>query len=170
MKTAHKIQILGILILIAALAGGVMAGLKRAVTVPAVTFIGVKGDHLALSSLRGKVVLVNFWATTCAVCLREMPKIAETHEKYRARGYETIAVAVSYDRPDWVFAYAVRTKLPFPIALDLQGMAERAFGGIKGTPTSYLVDRQGRIVRRFEGAPDFAELRGLIEKELARKT
>lgn len=166
MKTAHTIQILAILILIAALAGGVIAGLKRPVTVPDVTFIGLKGDHVALSSLRGKVVLVSFWATTCAVCLREMPRIAETHEKYRARGYETIAVAVSYDRPDRVFDYAEHTKLPFAIALDLQGRAERAFGGVRGTPTSFLLDKEGRIVWRVEGEPDFGELGRRIEKEL----
>ena len=161
-----KLALFGAILLALVVTAGVVAGLKRPVPVPEVTFIGLKGEQTTLSSLRGKVVLVNFWATTCAICLREMPKIAETHEKYRARGLETIAVAMSYDRPDWVFEYAARTKPPFAIALDLLGKTERAFGGIRGTPTSFLLDRKGRIVWRVEGEPDFSELRRRVEKEL----
>ena len=166
MSTDGKFLLGGITLVAIVLAIAVVAGLKRPVTAAEVTFVGLKGEQTALSSLRGKVVLVNFWATTCTICLREMPKIAEIHEKYRARGFETIAVAMAYDRPDWVFEYAERTRPPFAIALDLQGKAERAFGGVRGTPTSFLVDKKGRIVWRVEGEPDFGELGRRIEKEL----
>jgi thiol-disulfide isomerase/thioredoxin len=166
MMSDAKTALIGALLVALVVATAVVAGLKRPVAAAEVSFIGLKGERTALSSLRGKVVLVNFWATTCAICLREMPKIAETHEKYRARGLETIAVAMAYDRPDWVFEYAERTRPPFAIALDLQGKAARAFGGVRGTPTSFLLDKKGRIVWRVEGEPDFGELGRRIEKEL----
>lgn len=169
MTADHKIALLGAGLVALVVTVAVIAGLKRPVTVPEVSFIGLKGEQTTLSSLRGKVVLVNFWATTCAICLREMPRIAETHEKYRARGFDTIAVAMSYDRPDWVFEYAERTKPPFAIALDLQGRVERAFGGVRGTPTSFLLDKKGRIVWRVEGEPDFGELGRRIEREIGER-
>jgi thiol-disulfide isomerase/thioredoxin len=167
MMSDAKTALIGALLVALVVTAAVIAGLKRPLTPADVSFISLKGEQTALSTLRGKVVLVNFWATTCAICLREMPKIAETHEKYRARGLETIAVAMDYDRPDWVFAYAERTKPPFAIALDLLGTAARAFGGVRGTPTSFLVDKKGRIVWRVEGEPDFADLGRRIERELA---
>ena len=169
MSTDGKFLLGGIALIAMVLAMAVTAGLKRPVTPAEVTFIGLKGEQTSLRSLRGKVVFVNFWATTCAICLREMPKIAETHEKYRARGLETIAVAMDYDRPDWVFDYAERTKPPFVIALDLLGTAARAFGGVRGTPTSFLVDKKGRIVWRVEGEPNFLELGRRIEKEIGER-
>lgn len=132
------------------------------------TFIGVKGDQFSMSSLKGKVVLVNFWATSCSVCKSEMPKMVQTYEKYRDQGLETVAVAMSYDPPDRVFAYAQQNKLPFRVTLDIFGKAMDAFGGVRGTPTTFLVDRQGNIVKRFEGEPDFDRLGKLIEGELTR--
>ena len=168
MTADRKITLFAIVLALGALAAGVFAGWNRPVATPEVDFIGVHGDQFAMSSLKGKVVLVNFWATTCAVCLSEMPKMVQTHEKYRERGLETVAVAMSYDSPDRVFAYAQQNKLPFRVALDLFGRAMQAFGGIRGTPTTFLVDRRGRIVQRFEGEPDFGKLGALIERELAK--
>ena len=97
-----------------------------------------------------------------------MPKMVQTCEKYREQGLETVAVAMSYDPPDRVFAYAQQNKLPFRVTLDIFGKAMQAFGGIRGTPTTFLVDRRGKIVQRFEGEPDFAMLGELIEKELSK--
>jgi len=112
-------------------------------------------------------VLVNFWATSCTICVGEMPKMVQTYQQYRERGLETVAVAMAYDPPDRVFAYAQQNALPFRVTLDIYGQAMRAFGGIRGTPTTFLVSRDGRIVQRFEGEPDFGKLGALIEKELA---
>ena len=97
-----------------------------------------------------------------------MPKMVETFEKYQGQGLETVAVAMPYDPPDRVFAYAQQNKLPFRVTLDIFGKAVQAFGGVRGTPTTFLVDRSGKIVRRFEGEPDFAMLGELIEKELLK--
>ena len=168
MTTERKFAGFAIALALGALAAGIFAGWNRPVALPDVNFIGVRGDQFAMSSLKGKVVLVNFWATSCTVCVGEMPKMVQTYEKYREQGLETVAVAMSYDPPDRVFAYAQQNKLPFRVTLDIFGKAMQAFGGIRGTPTTFLVDRGGRIVQRFEGEPDFGKLGELIERELVK--
>ena len=113
-------------------------------------------------------MLVNLRATSGTDCVSEMATMVQNQEKYRARSLETVAVAMSYDPPARVFAYAQQNKLPFRVALDVFGKAMQAFGGVRGTPTSFLVDRRGKIVRRFEGEPDFGKLGAPIERELPR--
>jgi thiol-disulfide isomerase/thioredoxin len=168
MTIDRKITVFGIALALVALAAGIYAGWTRPVSPPEVNFIGLQGERFTMASLKGKVVLVNFWATSCTVCVSEMPKMVQTHQKYRERGLETVAVAMSYDPPDRVFAFAQQNRLPFRVTLDLFGRAVQAFGGIRGTPTTFLVDRGGRIVQRFEGEPDFGRLGALIERELAK--
>jgi thiol-disulfide isomerase/thioredoxin len=168
MKSNLRLTAFAFVIGLAALAAGIYSGLHRTPPSPEVNFIGLKGEQFAMSSLKGKVVLVNFWATSCSVCVAEMPKMVQTYEKYRDQGLETVAVAMSYDPPDRVFAYAQQNKLPFRVTLDIFGKAMDAFGGIRGTPTTFLVDRGGNIVRRFEGEPDFEKLGALIETELSK--
>lgn len=136
-------------------------------TVPPSTFVLLDGTARTESSLRGKVTLVNFWATSCTTCVAEMPKIASTHEKYRARGYDTLAVAMSYDPPSYVVNYAQTRKLPFNVAIDNTGAVAKAWGDIQITPTTFIVNKRGEIVKRYVGEPDFAELHKLIEKLLA---
>jgi peroxiredoxin len=97
-----------------------------------------------------------------------MPHIVSTYDKYRSRGYDTIAVAMSYDPPSYVVNYAQTRKLPFKVAIDNTGAVAKAWGDVQLTPTTYIVDRQGRIVKRYVGQPDFAELHTLIEKLLAQ--
>ena len=168
MKSNSRLTLFGIVIALGALAAGIYTGAHRVSQPAEVNFIGVKGEHFALSSLKGKVVLVNFWATSCSICVAEMPKMVQIYEKYRDQGLETVAVAMSYDPPDRVFAYAQQNKLPFRVTLDIFGKAMDAFGGIRGTPTTFLVDRTGKILQRFEGEPDFEKLGALIEKELSK--
>ncbi len=110
------------------------------------------------AALRGQVVLVNFWATTCAICVREMPRFVATHRQFSARGLQTLAVAVQGDPPALVSSFAQSRGLPFGVAIDNTGAIATAFGGVRGTPTSLLLDRSGRIVWRHEGEPDFDAL------------
>lgn len=153
----------------AALASAVFLGLTAPIParMPEVTLTTIKGEQLTQESLRGKVVLVNFWATSCATCVAEMPKLVETWRKHRDRGFETVAVAMRYDPPNYVLHYAERNALPFKVALDPVGAAARAFGNVELTPTTFVVDRRGAIVKRYVGEPDFAELDRLIESKLA---
>ncbi|MDR2261343.1 MAG: TlpA family protein disulfide reductase [Azoarcus sp.] len=131
---------------------------------PSVAFTTLQGERIDTVALRGKVVLVNFWATTCATCVAEMPMLIETHKKFAARGLETVAVAMDYDPEVQVRAYAERNALPFRVALDADGAAARGFEGVRLTPTTFLIDRRGYIVHKYLGAPDFGALHELLEK------
>jgi peroxiredoxin len=136
---------------------------------PESNFVLMDGSTLTTANLRGRVVLVNFWATSCTTCVAEMPKLVATYEKYRDRGYETLAVAMSYDPPSYVVNFAQTRKLPFKIAFDNTGAIARDWGDVRLTPTTYLVDRRGEIVKRYVGEPDFDELHRLIESLLQQQ-
>jgi peroxiredoxin len=132
-----------------------------------VRFSSLTGGTFSTAELRGKVVLVNFWATYCGSCIAEMPKFVETHKKFAARGYDTIAVAVRQDSPQRVAEFAASNDLPFRIALDSSGAAARQFGNVRITPTTFLIDREGRVLRRYIGEPNWTEFHQLVEKALA---
>ena len=118
------------------------------------------------SDFKGKVTLVNFWATSCTTCVAEMPKIISTHEKFKSRGFDTVAVAMQYDPPSYVVNFAHTRKLPFQVAIDNTGSIAKAWGEVQLTPTTYIVNKQGNIVKRYVDEPDFTELHALIEKLL----
>jgi peroxiredoxin len=144
-----------------------LAGCAGKEEAPASRFVLLDGSTTSTSDLQGKVTLVNFWATSCVTCVKEMPELVATYNKYQSKGFETVAVAMEYDRPAWVLHFAQTRQLPFKVALDNTGEIATAWGDVKLTPTTYLVDRQGRIVKRYVGEPDFAALHQLIEKLLA---
>ena len=88
-------------------------------------------------------------------------------QRVRGQGYEAIAVAMNYDPPNFVLNFAETRKLPFPVALDTKGDIARAFGDIRLTPTAFLIDKQGRIIKRYLGEYDVAEFHATVEKALA---
>jgi len=136
---------------------------------PQVSYTLLDGQKLSTDTLKGQVVLVNFWATSCTTCVAEMPEIMATYEKYKARGYQTVAVAMAYDPPAYVANFAQTRKLPFGVAIDNTGAIAKGFGDIKLTPTTFLINKRGEIVKRYVGAPDFEALHTLVEKLLAEK-
>jgi peroxiredoxin len=151
-----------------ALAVGVGVYLNTGVSAaPASTFVLLDGTRKSTEDLKGKVTLVNFWATSCVTCVGEMPKVIATYDKYKNQGYDTLAVAMSYDPPAYVVNYAETRKLPFKVAIDNTGAVAKAWGDVQLTPTTYVVNKRGEIVKRYVGEPDFAELHRLIEKLLA---
>jgi len=129
---------------------------------PQVTFMTLDGETLTTADFRGKVWLVNFWATTCATCVKEMPALADTYQKFAPQGFELVAVAMQYDPPNYVAAFAKERKLPFKVALDARDEVAQGFGGVRLTPTTFLIDREGRIVQQVLGEPDFAKLNAMI--------
>ncbi len=149
-----------------AVAAVVYLGTGRAVA-PASTFVLLDGSKQTTADLKGKVTLVNFWATSCTTCVAEMPDLVATHEKYQGRGYQTLAVAMSYDPPAYVVNFTQSRKLPFLVAIDNTGAVAQAWGDVKLTPTTYLVNKRGEIIKRYVGTPDFDELHKLIEQLLA---
>ncbi len=134
---------------------------------PNVAYTLLDGSKSTLDQQRGKVMLVNFWATDCVTCVKEMPDIVATHEKYKSRGFDTLAVAMSYNPPAYVISFAETRKLPFGVAIDNTGAIAQSFGKVQLTPTSVLIDKRGQIVKRYVGEPDFAALHVLVEKLLA---
>ena len=142
-------------------------GCSGAQTAPNTTFVLLDGSQQTTADLKGKVTLVNFWATSCVTCIAEMPQITATHNKYKAQGYDTLAVAMSYDPPSYVVNYAQTRALPFKVAIDNTGAVAKAWGDVQLTPTTYLVNKRGEIVKQYVGTPDFPALHQLIEKLLA---
>ena len=155
-----KILIALTVILIAGFAGHALW--FGATPAPAVGFTTLKGENIQMSALKGKVVLVNFWATSCSGCVEEMPQIRQMYEQYVKEGLTVVAVAMDYDNPDYIKAFVAKNRLPFTIVHDTQGSIAKAFGDIQLTPTTFLIDREGRIVKRYVGVMDFKEIRQLI--------
>ena len=134
---------------------------------PESTFVLLDGSSQTTADMKGKVTLVNFWATSCTTCVAEMPEIVATYNKYQARGFDTVAVAMSYDPPSYVVNFTETRKLPFKVAIDNTGNVAKAWGDVRLTPSTFIVNKRGEIVKTYVGAPDFAALHVLIEKLLA---
>ncbi len=134
---------------------------------PQSSLVLLDGSRTSTAALHGQVALASFWAASCAACVAEMPKMVATYEKYHARGFDTVAVAMSYDPPSYVVNYAETRKLPFKVAIDNTGTVARQWGQVKLTPTTFVVDKRGQVVAKFTGEPDSAALHMLIEKLLA---
>jgi peroxiredoxin len=150
-----------------AVIGALAYALTEKPQAPVATFTTLQGQPIALDSLRGKVVLVNFWATSCPGCIKEMPGMIETYQQYKARGFEIVAVAMSYDPPNYVANFVRTRQLPFPVALDVNGAHALAFGEVQLTPTSFLIGKDGRILERTLGELDFSRLKAQLDKELS---
>jgi len=158
--------------LLAMLAAAAAGGTACDARPPAPTFEytlldGARG-HTAAH--RGKVLLVNFWATSCATCVGEMPAIVAMHRRYRERGLETLAVAMRHDAPAAVADFAERRGLPFGVVIDNTGAIAEVFRDLQATPTTYLIDRNGALAKRYVGRPDFPALHRLVERLLAEST
>ncbi|OOG60641.1 TlpA disulfide reductase family protein [Polaromonas sp. C04] len=154
-------------VLVLAIAGGAFYWSAANQAAPQSTFVLLDGSTKTTADLKGKVTLVNFWATSCVTCVAEMPKVIATYDKYKTQGFDTLAVAMSYDPPSYVVNYTETRKLPFKVAIDNTGTVAKAWGDVQLTPTTYLVNKRGEIVKRYVGEPNFAELHRLIEKLLA---
>ncbi len=157
------------LISVAVIAGiFVFSSLSQDQKAPAVQFKNIQGEPLSIAGMRGKVVVVNFWATSCATCIKEMPEMIAAYERFHARGLEFVAIAMQYDPPNYVLNFTETRRLPFQVVLDVNASLATAFGDVKLTPTTFVIDRKGQIIKRYVGMPDFAEFQQLLEGELAK--
>ena len=156
-----------IAVAVLALVGALAYALLDKPSAPAATFTTLEGRSIVLGELRGKVVLVNFWATSCPGCIKEMPGMVETYNQYKDRGFEIVAVAMRYDPPNYVANFVRTWQLPFPVVLDVDGEHARAFGNVQLTPTSFIIGKDGRILEQKLGELDFVRLKALLDKELS---
>ncbi len=140
---------------------------KAASQLPDLPFTQLDGSVHRTSELKGRVTVVNFWATSCSTCVKEMPQMVATHKRFAAQGLEFLAVAMSYDPPAYVMQFARTRQLPFRVAIDHDGSIAQGFGDIQITPTTFVIDRRGNIAKRYIGEPDFDAFQALLAKLLA---
>ncbi len=164
----RAVALLGGCALLLALGMAAWLAFNPAKPVPNTTFTLLSGEKISTTELKGKVYLVNFWATSCSSCIREMPQLINTYNKFKEREFELIAVAMSYDSPMYVTNYTQTRQLPFKVALD-DGAAAKSFGNVQLTPTLFVIDKSGRILKRYVGPPNFDELNKLLESELTKR-
>jgi cytochrome c biogenesis protein CcmG, thiol:disulfide interchange protein DsbE len=103
---------------------------------------------IVLSSYRGKVVLLNFWATWCGPCLTEMPTFAEWQKQYGSGNFQVIGISMDDTTPE-VIATVSRLKLNYPVLMGDEYVGA-AYGGILGLPVTFLIDREGKIRARYQ--------------------
>ena len=145
------------------------SGIKQA---PDLKLTTLQGTPLSLSALRGRPVLVTFWATTCPGCIKEIPHLVSLYRELAPRGLEIIAIAMEYDPEDQVRTMAAQQQFPYPVVMDSDGSAALAFGGVTLTPSSFVIDPQGRIVQYKLGefsADEMTALQNRITAMLQKK-
>ncbi len=121
---------------------------------PAFALADLHGEAVSLQSLRGKVVLLHFWATWCVACRHEMPKVERLWQQYRRQGLVVLAVNVDRGGADSVRDYVREYGLSFPVVLDPQGELRNRYA-VRALPTTYVIGRKGRILGRIFGARDW---------------
>jgi peroxiredoxin len=117
-------------------------------TAPAFTLTDIRGANVSLADFKGKVVILDFWATWCPPCKREIPDFIKLQDEYGSRGLQIVGIAL--DQPGKVRAFAQQNGMNYPVLLGTDQIAA-LYGGIEGIPTTFIVDRKGDIVNRFVG-------------------
>lgn len=133
---------------------------------PDIKLTSIQGQNLNLSALKNQIVLVNFWATSCTGCIQEMPELIKLQKKYETNNYKTIAVAMDYDIPEYIQNYVTEKKLPFFVQHDSDGKIAKAFGDVELTPSTFLINKNGKIIKKYVGVADINEIEKLINKEI----
>lgn len=131
-------------------------------SIPSFEKITLKGETLTDSSLKGKVTLVNFWATWCGPCVIETPDLVALYEEWSDRNFEIVGVSMDEEGLEIVAEFAERFNISYPLIHDPGELADE-FGGVYALPTTYVVDAEGTIQHRFIGVFPVAEMREELE-------
>lgn len=128
---------------------------------PSVMVSQLNGQSIDLQSLRGKVVLVNYWATWCPYCRHEMPAMEKFYADYKGRGFEILAISID-DDPAKVVEFMREEGYHFPVAMSHPAL-DSVIGKVTTVPTSFLIDKQGRVRKKISGQVHYARLEELVE-------
>lgn len=127
----------------------------------------ISGKTISQTDLVGKVSIVNFWATSCTTCVKEMPEMIKVFKELQPEGLQFLAIAMSYDPPMYVMNYAKTRELPFIVAMDSDGTTAKAFGKVELTPTTFVISKTGKVLKRYVGEPNWNEFRAVLKEALA---
>ena len=125
------------------------------------------GKPLHLASYRGKVVLLNFWATWCGPCMAEMPKFSAWQTKYGAQGLQVLGISMDDDQAP-VTKVNRKLQLSYPVAMGDEHLGEQ-YGGVLGLPISYLIGRDGKVIERYQGQTNLDQMEKQITAALQTK-
>lgn len=122
----------------------------------------LENQPLQLSDFKGKVLLINFWATWCPPCIEEIPHLEKLFNNYSKKGLVVLGVSLDEAGREHVKSFVKENALSYPIAMSNEKMV-KDFGGIRGTPTSFLIDREGKIVKKWVGYRDYDYFESLVK-------
>jgi thiol-disulfide isomerase/thioredoxin len=129
--------------------------------------LGGEGKTMRLSSLKGKAVIVNFWATWCEPCKIEMPWLVELQKKYGSQGLQIIGVAVDDTEEKNISDFSRKMGVNYPVLLGTEKVAD-LYGGVDGLPTNFFLDRSGKVVDHVLGLVGESVIEDAIKKSLAQ--
>jgi peroxiredoxin len=127
----------------------------------------LNGQPLELANYRGKVVLLDFWATWCTPCRGEIPHFVEFQDKYGGQGLQVIGISMD-DGPKPVREFYQQFKMNYPVAVGDEKVAE-SYGGVLGLPVTFLIGRDGRVAAKYVGEVQMSTLQQAIESQLEAK-
>ena len=133
---------------------------------PAFTLQDLNGKNVSLADFRGKVVVLDFWATWCPPCVKEIPHFVELHEQYKDKGVEIVGISLDQAGVSVVKAFVQKYQINYPILMT-DGKVDKAFGGILGIPTTFVIDSVGNIRQKYVGYRDKAVFETDIKTLLA---
>ncbi|MBN1806555.1 MAG: TlpA family protein disulfide reductase [Sedimentisphaerales bacterium] len=136
----------------------IASGCKKSKTEPAdkakpapnFTLKDINGNNISLADYRGKVVILDFWATWCPPCIKEIPDFVELYEQYKDKGFAMIGISLDQAGVDVVKEFAQRFKINYPIVMN-DGRVNETYGGITSIPTTFVIDSMGNIRKRYVG-------------------
>jgi peroxiredoxin len=115
---------------------------------PAFNLVDVNGKTVSLADFKGKVVILDFWATWCPPCKREIPDFIQLQSEYGDKGLQIVGIAL--DQPAKVTAFAKSNGMNYPVLMGTNEVAAN-YGGVEAIPTTFIIDKAGKIVTKFEG-------------------
>jgi peroxiredoxin len=132
---------------------------------PAFTLQDLNGKTVSLADFKGKVVILDFWATWCPPCIKEIPDFIELYERYKDKGFEMLGISLDQAGISVVQSFAQKNKINYPIMMT-DGQVHNAYGGITSIPTTFVIDPAGNIRKKYVGYVEKAVFEADIKKLL----